>query len=204
VLANIAYLVTLPFGAIQQAPSDRVATATLEAIFPGWGAAIMAIAIMISTFGCNNGLIMAGARAYYAMARDRVFFRRVGTLNSEKVPAWGLLLQGIWAAVLILPRTYNTTTGAYGNLYGDLLTYVISAALIFYILTIAGLFRLRTLRPNVERPYRAFGYPIVPALYIAGAATVLLVLFAYQTATTWPGLVIIVLGVPAYLLFKRS
>jgi basic amino acid/polyamine antiporter, APA family len=204
VLANIAYLVTLPFGAIQQAPSDRVATATLEAIFPGWGAAIMAIAIMISTFGCNNGLILAGARAYYAMARDRVFFRKVGTLNSEKVPAWGLLLQGIWAAVLILPRTYNTTTGAYGNLYGDLLTYVISAALIFYILTIAGLFRLRTIRPNVERPYKAFGYPVIPALYIAGAATVLLVLFAYQTATTWPGLVIIVLGVPAYLLFKRS
>jgi len=202
-LANVAYLVTLPFDAIQHAPSDRVATATLEAIFPGLGAMIMAIGIMISTFGCNNGLILAGARAYYAMGRDGVFFRRVGTLNEHKVPAWGLLLQGIWAAVLILPRTFNPATRAYGNLYGDLLTYVISAALIFYILTIAGLFRLRKTLPHVERPYRAFGYPIVPALYIAGAATVLVVLFAYQTATTWPGLVIIVAGVPAYLFWTR-
>jgi APA family basic amino acid/polyamine antiporter len=203
-LANVAYLVTLPFDAVQNAPADRVATATLEAIFPGLGAMIMAIGIMISTFGCNNGLILAGARAYYAMARDGVFFRRVGTLNAEKVPAWGLLLQGIWAAFLILPRTYNTTSRTYGNLYGDLLTYVISAALIFYILTIAGLFRLRKTRPQVERPYKAFGYPLVPALYIAGAAAVLLVLFTYQTATTWPGLVIILIGVPAYLLFRRQ
>jgi basic amino acid/polyamine antiporter, APA family len=202
-LANVAYLATLPFDAIQHAPSDRVATATLEAIFPGLGATIMAIAIMISTFGCNNGLILAGARAYYAMARDGVFFRRVGTLNEHKVPAWGLLLQGIWAAVLILPRTFNSTTGSYGNLYGDLLTYVVSAALIFYILTIAGLFRLRTTRPDVNRPYRAIGYPIVPALYILGAAVILLVLFTYQTATTWPGLVIILAGVPAYLLWRR-
>jgi len=202
-LANIAYLVTLPFDAIQHAPADRVATATLEAIFPGFGAMIMAIAIMISTFGCNNGLILAGARAYYAMARDGVFFARVGTLNEHKVPAWGLLLQGIWAAVLILPRTFNVTTGTYGNLYGDLLTYVISAALIFYILTIAGLFRLRVKMPNLARPYRAIGYPIVPALYIAGAAVILVILFTYQTATTWPGLAIILAGVPAYLLWKR-
>ena len=204
VLANVAYLVTLPFDAIQHAPADRVATATLEAIFPGLGAFIMAIAIMISTFGCNNGLILAGARAYYAMGRDGVFFRNAGTLNDHKVPAWGLLLQGIWAAALILPRTYNTSTRAYGNLYGDLLTYVISAALIFYILTIAGLFRLRKTMPNIERPYRAFGYPIVPALYILGAAIVLLVLFTYQTATTWPGLVIIAAGVPGYLFWTRK
>src|SRR5262245_34379442 len=203
-LANVAYLVTLPFDAIQHAPSDRVATATLEAIFPGLGAMIMAIGIMISTFGCNNGLILAGARAYYAMGRDGVFFRRVGTLNNHKVPAWGLLLQGIWAAFLILPRTFNVETRAYGNLYGDLLTYVISAALIFYILTIAGLFRLRKTMPNVERPYRAFGYPIVPALYILGAAAVLVVLFTYQTATTWPGLVIILAGVPGYLFWTRK
>ena len=202
-LANVAYLVTLPFDAIQHAPADRVATATLEAIFPGFGAMIMAVAIMVSTFGCNNGLILAGARAYYAMARDRVFFAKAGTLNEHKVPAWGLLLQGIWAAVLILPRTFNVSTGSYGNLYGDLLTYVISAALIFYILTIAGLFRLRVKMPDLERPYRAVGYPIVPALYIAGAAVILVILFTYQTATTWPGLVIIVAGVPAYLLWKR-
>ena len=203
-LANVAYLVTLPFDAIQHAPSDRVATATLEAIFPGLGAMIMAIAIMISTFGCNNGLILAGARAYFAMARDGVFVQRAKTLNEHKVPAWGLLLQGIWTAVLILPRTYNTTSQTYGNLYGDLLTYVISAALIFYILTIAGLFRLRRTMADVERPYRAFGYPIVPALYIVGAAAVLLVLFTYQTATTWPGLVIIVIGVPFYLFWTRK
>ena len=202
-LANIAYLATLPFDAVQHAPSDRVATATLEAIFPGLGATIMAVAIMISTFGCNNGLILAGARAYYAMARDGVFFRRAGTLNEHKVPAWGLLLQGIWAAALILPRTYNPSTGSYGNLYGDLLTYVISAALIFYILTIAGVFRLRRTRPDLHRPYKAIGYPVVPALYIAGAAVILIVLFTYQTATTWPGLAIILAGVPAYLLWKR-
>jgi APA family basic amino acid/polyamine antiporter len=138
------------------------------------------------------------------MGRDGVFVRKAGTLNDHKVPAWGLLLQGIWASALILPRTYNTSTQAYGNLYGDLLTYVISAALIFYILTIAGLFRLRKTMPHVERPYRAFGYPIVPALYILGAAIVLLVLFAYQTATTWPGLVIILVGVPFYVLWTRG
>jgi len=203
-LANLAYLVTLPFESVQHAPSDRVATATLEAIFPGLGSMIMAIAIMISTFGCNNGLILAGSRAYYAMARDGVFVQRAGTLNTHKVPAWGLLLQGIWTALLILPRTYNTTSQTYGNLYGDLLTYVISAALIFYILTIAGLFRLRLTMPDLERPYRAFGYPVVPALYIVGAATVLLVLFRYQTASTWPGLVIILVGVPFYLFWTRK
>jgi APA family basic amino acid/polyamine antiporter len=201
-LANVAYLVTLPFEAIQHAPSDRVATATLNAIFPGLGVTIMAIGIMISTFGCNNGLILAGARAYYAMGRDRVFFRSAGVLNQAKVPAGALLLQGVWAAFLVLPRTYNPATRAYGNLYGDLLTYVISAALIFYILTIAGVFRLRATRPDADRPYRTWGYPLVPALYIVGAATILLVLFVYQTATTWPGLMIVLLGVPVYFLWK--
>src|SRR4029453_6701001 len=120
-LANLAYLVTLPFDAIQQAPADRVATATLEAIFPGLGAMIMAIGIMISTFGCNNGLILAGARAYYAMARDGLFFRSAGQLNDAKVPAWGLMLQGVWAAALVLPRTYDVASGTYGNLYSNLL-----------------------------------------------------------------------------------
>ena len=201
-LANVAYLVTLPFEAIQHAPSDRVATSTLNVIFPGLGVTIMAIGIMISTFGCTNGLILAGARAYYAMGRDRVFFRSAGVLNHAKVPAGALLLQGVWAAFLVLPRTYNPATRAYGNLYGDLLTYVISAALIFYILTIAGVFRLRTTRPDADRPYRTWGYPLVPALYIVGAATILLVLFVYQTATTWPGLIIVLLGVPVYFLWK--
>src|SRR5262249_35779064 len=134
-LANVAYLAALPFGAIQNAPSDRVASETANVIFPGAGATIMAIAIMISTFGCNNGLILAGARAYYAMARDGLFFRRVGHLNKNHVPAWGLIIQGIWAGILVLPRTVKED-GTYGNLYGNLLDYVISAALIFYILTI--------------------------------------------------------------------
>jgi APA family basic amino acid/polyamine antiporter len=163
----------------------------------------MAIGIMISTFGCGNGLILAGARTYYAMARDAIFFRRVGTLNEHKVPQWALILQGIWAAFLVLPRTYNTTSLTYGNLYGDLLTYVISAALIFYILTIAGLFRLRAMRPDVPRPYKVIGYPVLPALYIGGAAIILVVLFTYQTATTWPGLIIVLAGVPAYLFWRR-
>lgn len=201
-LANVAYLVTLPFEAIQRAPADRVATATLDVIFPGAGTTIMAVGIMISTFGCNNGLILAGARAYYAMARDGLFFRPAGALNDAKVPAWGLILQGIWAAVLVLPRTYNPSTGAYGNLYSNLLDYVISAALIFYILTIAGVFRLRRTRPDADRPYRAFGYPVVPALYIVGATTILVVLFGYKTATTWPGLVIVLLGLPVYFAWR--
>ena len=151
-----------------------VATLTLDAIFPGLGAAIMAAAIMVSTFGCNNGLILAGARAYYAMARDGLFFRRAGELNAAKVPAWGLFLQGIWAAALVLPRTYNVETSQYGNLYGNLLDYVVSAALLFSVLTIAGVFRLRATRPDAERPYKAFGYPVVPALYIVGALTILI------------------------------
>src|SRR6266700_3005529 len=205
-LANVAYLATLPFAAIQNAPSDRVASETANVIFPGAGATIMAVAIMVSTFGCNNGLILAGARAYYAMARDGLFFRRVGELNKNHVPAWGLMIQGIWAGALVWPRTVKTdatgTVTGYGNLYGNLLDYVISAALIFYILTIIGIFVLRRKQPDVERPYKAFGYPIVPALYIVGAAVILFVLFVYQTATTWPGLIIVLTGVPAYFLWK--
>jgi APA family basic amino acid/polyamine antiporter len=195
-------MATLTFAQIQHAPADRVATATLDAIVPGAGAALMAVAIMISTFGCNNGLILAGARAYYAMARDGLFFRSAGELNDAKVPAWGLGLQGLWAVLLVLPRTYNAETQVYGNLYSNLLDYVISAALIFYILTIAGLFRLRRTRPDFERPYRAVGYPMLPALYIAGAGTILLVLFVYRTATTWPGLIVVLLGVPVYLAWR--
>src|SRR5215475_12615859 len=205
-LANVAYLATLPFASIQNAPSDRVASETANVIFPGAGATIMAVAIMVSTFGCNNGLILAGARAYYAMARDGLFFRRVAELNKKHVPAWGLIIQGIWAGILVLPRTVKTNNAGnvvgYGNLYGNLLDYVISAALIFYILTIAGLFLLRWKRPDAERPYKAFGYPLVPILYIIGAATILLVLFVYQTATTWPGLIIVLTGVPIYFFWK--
>jgi APA family basic amino acid/polyamine antiporter len=136
------------------------------------------------------------------MARDRVFFRSAGELNDAKVPAAALVLQGVWAAFLVLPRTFDPVSRAYGNLYSNLLDYVISAALIFYILTIAGVFRLRHTRPDADRPYRTVGYPVVPALYIAGAVVILAVLFVFRTATTWPGLIIVLLGVPVYLLWK--
>jgi APA family basic amino acid/polyamine antiporter len=199
-LANVAYLVALPLEAIASAPGDRVGTALLERVFPGVGVVLMSAAIMVSTFGCDNGLILAGARASYAMARDGLFFRRAGRLNAARVPAWGLAAQGLWASALVLPRTYDGQK--YGNLYGDLLDYVISAALLFYILTIAGLFRLRVTRPLAERPYRAFGYPVVPALYVVGAATILGVLFVYRPMTTWPGLAIVILGVPVYYAWR--
>ncbi len=202
-LANVGYLVTLPFEAIQHAPSDRVATATLDAVVPGAGAAVMAVAIMISAFGCNNGLILAGARAYYAMARDGVFFRRAGTLNASRVPAFALTLQGLWTMLLVLPRTYDAATGRYGNLYSNLLDYVISAALLFYILTVAGVFRLRATRPDAPRPYRTVGYPWLPAAYIGGAAIILVVLLLYRPATTWPGFGIVLLGVPVYFSWRR-
>jgi basic amino acid/polyamine antiporter, APA family len=200
-LANVAYLATLSFSEIQNAPSDRVAVATANVIFPGAGATIMAIAIMVSTFGCNNGLILAGPRLYYAMAQDGLFFRRVSRLNKNHVPAWGLIIQGIWAGVLVLPRTVKPD-GTYGNLYGKLLDFVITAALIFYILTILGIFVLRKKQPNAERPYKAWGYPIVPALYILGASVILIVLFIYQPSTSWPGLIIVLTGVPIYFLWK--
>jgi APA family basic amino acid/polyamine antiporter len=203
-LANLAYLVTLPFADIQQAENGRVATVMLARIFPNAGVPLMAAAIMISTFGCNNGLILAGARAYYAMARDGLFFARAGRLSAARVPAWGLVLQGTWAALLVLPRTYDEQTQSYGNLYNDLLDYIISAALLFYVLTIAGVYRLRATQPDAERPYRAFGYPVVPALYLAGATIIIAVLVVYRPMTTWPGMVIVLLGLPVYFLWKRQ
>lgn len=204
-LANIAYLVTLRFEDMQKVPSDRVGSATADVIFPGFGALIMAVAIMISTFGCNNGLIIAGARAYYAMAKDGLFFKAAGELNKFHVPAWAIVIQGILSILYVLPRTVRDGADgklAYGNLYGDLLTYVISAALIFYILAIAAVFVLRVKRPYAERPYKAVGYPIIPALYIIGAAVILAVLFIYQTTATWPGLVIVLTGVPVYFIWR--
>ncbi len=199
-LANVAYLVTLPLEAIQHAPADRVGTATLRAIFPGVGSSAMAAAIMVSTFGTINALTLTGARVYYAMARQRLFFPFAGKLNAANVPASSLKLQGVWAAFLVLPRTYDPATQTWGNLYSNLLEYVISAALIFYVLTVAGVFRLRIKRPDAPRPYRTIGYPVVPALYILVASAILAVLFAYRPATTWPGLVIVLLGIPIYLL----
>lgn len=204
VLANLAYLLVLPLRAIQHAPSDRVATAMLEAIFPGWGAALMAVAIIISTFGCINALVLAGPRVYFSMARDGLFPQRAGNLNRARVPGWSLMIQGVWAALLVLPRTYNSATHAYGSLYSNLLDYVVSAALIFYVVTIAGVIRLRIVRPNAERPYRAFGYPIVPLIYIAGGCAVLVCLFAYRPATTWPGLLIVLCGLPIYFVMRKA
>jgi APA family basic amino acid/polyamine antiporter len=203
-LANLAYLAVLSLPEIQHAPSDRVATAMLEKLFPGYGPVLMAAAIMVSTFGCVNSLVLAGARGYYAMAKDGLFFAPAGVLNRAHVPAWGLVAQGIWAAVLVLPRTYNPATQLYGNLYSNLLDWVISAALLFYILTIAGVFRLRRTRPDAERPYRVWGYPLLPAAYILGGSVVLLILFAYRPATTWPGLVIVVLGGAVYAGLKGT
>jgi basic amino acid/polyamine antiporter, APA family len=202
-LANIAYLVTLPLEAIQHAPADRVGTATLRAMFPGIGARVMAAAIMISTFGCINTLILTGGRVYYAMAQQKLFFPFAGRLNAAKVPAASLTLQGLWVAVLVLPRTFDPASQQWGNLYSNLLEYVISAALIFYVLTIAGVFRLRFTRPDAQRPYRTLGYPFVPALYILAATAILFVLFVYRPSTTWPGLLIVLLGIPIYLLIRR-
>jgi APA family basic amino acid/polyamine antiporter len=202
-LVNLAYFAVLPLTQVQHAPADRVATAMLQAVFPGFGTLAMAVLIMVSTFGCINGMLLAGSRAYLAMARDGLFFARAARLNKVHVPGWALVAQGIWAALLILPRTYNATTQVYGNLYSNLLDYVISAALLFYLLTIVGLFRLRRKYPLAARPYRAFGYPVLPALYIAGTAILLVVLLIYRTSTTVPGFVLVALGIPVYLLLRK-
>ena len=205
VLANVGYLNVLPIqgdanGAtaiargIAHATQDRVATAAMDVMFGASGATIMAIAILISTFGCNNGLILAGARVYYAMARDGLFFRRAGTLNANRVPATALILQTVWTAVLCLTGTY-----------GQLLDYVIFAALVFYVLTTIGLFILRSKRPDIERPYKAIGYPVLPALYIAlaGGVMVLILLSPTSRFQAVSGLVIVLIGIPVYFLWRK-
>jgi APA family basic amino acid/polyamine antiporter len=201
-LANLAYIIVLPFTQVQRTPADRVAAAMMQAIFPSVGSALIAIAIMIAAFGCMNGLILSGARAYYAMSLDGLFFRRAGRLNGASVPGHALFMQAIWAVLLLSVRTYQPETRTYGNLYSNLLDYIISAALIFYILTIAALFRLRKTRPNAVRPYRAFGYPVIPALYLVCASIILAVLFTYRRTTTIPGLLIVLTGLPVYFAFK--
>jgi APA family basic amino acid/polyamine antiporter len=205
ILANVSYLNVLPLhgvanGAtvmergIQYATQDRVASAVAETIFGAAGASIMAVAILISTFGCNNGLILSGARVYYAMARDGLFFRKAGTLNRNSVPSAALIAQSIWTSLLCLTGTY-----------GQLLNYVIFAALIFYALTTVGLFRLRKLRPDAERPYRVVGYPVLPALYIILASAIaIILLIADQTrAQALSGLVIVLLGVPVFFIWRK-
>jgi len=198
-LANITYLTVIPLlgspagtdvasRGIQFAQSDRVATAAAEVMFGNAAAIIMALLIMVSTFGCNNGLILAGARVYYAMSRDGLFFRGAGVLNSNGVPAKALIVQGVWASVLTLSGSYN-----------QLLDYVIFAVLIFYVLTIGGLFVLRRTRPNAERPYTTWGYPWLPAFYMVIATLIAVDLLIYKSTYTWPGLVIVLLGIPVYL-----
>jgi len=204
ILANVAYLFTLPLPAIQHAPADRVGTATLRAIFPTAGSIVMAVAIMISTFGTINALTLTGARVYYTMARQKLFFPFAGKLNAANVPALSLILQGLWAAILVLPRIYEPATQSWGNLYSNLLEYVISAALIFYVLTVVGVFRLRFKRPDAPRPYRTLGYPFVPGFYILAATVILVVLFVYRPSTTWPGLLMVVLGIPVYLVIRGA
>jgi APA family basic amino acid/polyamine antiporter len=177
---------------IAYARDDRVGTAMMELVWPQFGVQAMAIAIMISTFGCTNGLILSGARLYYAMARDGLFFQSVGRLNRHGVPAAGLILQAVWASLLTFSGTYS-----------QLLDYVIFAALLFYVLTVSGLFVLRRSRPDAERPYRAFGYPVLPALYVVLCAAIMLDLLVVKPIYTWPGLIIVLTGIPVYFLWRR-
>jgi APA family basic amino acid/polyamine antiporter len=179
---------------IQYASEDRVATAVIQQIFGPIGASIMAIAILISSFGCDNGLILAGARVYYAMAKDGLFFRGASRLHPKyRTPAHSLVMQCIWTCILCISGSY-----------GQLLDYIIFAVLVFYILTIAGLFVLRFRRPNDPRPYRAVGYPVLPAIYILMAVFIDIVLLRYKPQYTWPGLIIVLLGIPVYFLWSRS
>src|SRR5712692_5115292 len=194
IATNFVYLSVLPLEAIQSAPEDRVATAVAARIFGPIAVQLMAAAIMISAFGCANGIILSGARVYYAMALDGLFFRRAATLHPKwHTPAFALAIQGVWTALLTL-----------SGRYGVLLDYVIFAVLLFYILTIAGVFALRRARPEMERPYRAFGYPILPALYILAAGLIEILLLIYKPDYTWPGLIIVLLGTPVYFVWRRS
>ena len=207
VLANVAYIASLSLAEIQNAPQNRVAVAMMRAAFGTPGVLAMAAAIMISTFGCNNGLILAGARVYYAMARDNLFFRKAGTTNRFHVPAFALVVQAIWTALLTLPRTVttNTQTGAvtFGNVYIQLLEYIVSADLIFYILLVAAVVVLRIKSPEAERPYRTWGYPMVPVFSIALAAILILDLAYLAPSTSGVGILIILTGAPVYFLWRR-
>lgn len=193
ILANIAYLSSLSMNDIAHARDDRVGTAVLELVSPQFGVAVMAIAIMISTFGCVNGIILSNSRLCYAMARDGLFFRSVGHLSPRGVPVNGLILQLLWSIVLIFSGSYS-----------ELLDYVIFAALLFYVLTISALFVLRCKRPDWPRPYRAFGYPVVPALYILLCAVIMFGLLIVKPVYSWPSFVIIVTGIPVYYCWRSS
>ena len=204
VLTNVVYLYVLPLAGdpngatvlargIQYAAEERVGTAAMQQMFGAAGGALMAVAILISTFGCNNGLILAGARVYYAMAKDGLFFRSVAKVHPRyHTPVVSLMVQMVWTSILCLSGSY-----------GQLLDYIIFAVLVFYILTIAGLFVLRRTRPNAERPYKAIGYPVLPAIYIFMAIYIDLILLRYKPQYTWPGLIIVLIGIPVYFVWTR-
>jgi basic amino acid/polyamine antiporter, APA family len=193
VSTNIMYLNVLSLHDIANAENDRVGVTASLRIFGASGTIVMAILLMVSTFGCDNGLILSGARVYYTMARDGLFFKRVGQLNRNAVPGRALWMQCGWASVLCLSGKYN-----------ELLSYVIFVVLIFYILTILGIFRLRRTRPELPRPYKAFGYPVLPVLYILLAGTICVLLFIYIPKFTWPGLGIVLLGIPIYYVIAKN
>ena len=193
IAANLMYLSVLPLNEIANAPSDRVAVVASNVIFGNIGTYVIAVMIMISTFGCNNGLILAGARVYYTMAQDGLFFKKAGTLNKNAVPAWALWAQCIVAGLLCL-----------SGKYGDLLDMVSFIVVIFYILTIIGIFILRKKRPEMERPYKAFGYPILPAIYILMGTCFCVLLIIYKPNFTWPGLIITLIGIPLYYIALRN
>ncbi len=206
VLANLAYAATLSLGEIAHAPQNRVAVASMNALFGGAGASAMAAAIMISTFGCNNGLILAGARVYYAMAGDGLFFRAIARTNARHVPAAALVAQGIWAAVLTLPRTISIDragTVSYGNVYTQLLEYIVAADLVFYVLLVGAVMVLRGKDPAAARPYRAWGYPVVPIIAITLAALLIIDLAFLAPTTCGIGFAIVLSGFPVFLLWRR-
>ena len=189
VSTNMMFLSVMPLHEIAFADSDRVGVAASVHIFGSVGTYIIAALIMVSTFGCNNGLILAGARVYYTMATDGLFFKQLAVLNKNAVPSKALWLQCVWACLLCM-----------SGKYGQLLDYVIFVVLIFYILTIIGIFRLRKKRPDLPRPYKAFGYPVLPLFYIVSATAICLALLAYKPMFTWPGLGLVLLGIPVYYL----
>jgi APA family basic amino acid/polyamine antiporter len=202
VLINIVYIYILPLNGISGgstvfergirfASEDRVATAAMYQVLGNSAAIVMAVIVVISTFGCNNGIILSGARVYYAMAKDNLFFKNASILNSKGVPAVGLTIQAVWCTILCLSGTY-----------GQLLDYVVFAALIFFILTITAVFVLRKKWPEVERPYKAFGFPVLPAIYILLCIVIEVILFIYKPKFTWPGMIIVISGVPVYYIWK--
>jgi APA family basic amino acid/polyamine antiporter len=189
VCANLMYVAVLPLHEIAHADKDRIAVAASQVIFGRSGTYIIALLIMVSTFGCNNGLILAGARVYYTMAKDKLFFRKAGSLNKNAVPQWALWAQFVVASVLCL-----------SGKYGDLLDMISFVVVIFYVLTILGIFILRKKRPDLPRPYKAFGYPFLPLLYILMGSSFCILLIIYKPEFTWPGLIIALLGIPLYFI----